>query len=51
MDFLARQKFINFLKYILYYTYYVYVYEGFSTTLDKVLRKNNNNKRDREIGK
>ena len=32
---------------------YIYVYESFSTTLDKGLRKNNNNnkKRDGEIGK
>ena len=29
----------------------MYVYKSFSTTLDKVLRKNNNKKRDGEIGK
>ena len=32
--FLARKKFINFLKYIFYYTYYIHVYKNFSITLN-----------------
>ena len=30
---------------------YIYVYKSFSTTLDKGLRNNIKNRRDREIGK
>ena len=47
-----RQKHICFLKYI-YCTYlFIYVYQSFSTTLDKDLRKNIKEKkrRDRETG-
>ena len=33
------------------HTIYIYVYKNFSTMLDKGLRKNIKEKRDREIGK
>lgn len=45
-NFLAKQKFISFLKYI-YYTVYIGMYIGisFSATLDELEKEKNNKKR------
>ena len=45
------QKFISFLNVYIINALYTYVYKSFYTMLDKGLRKNIKEKRDREIGK
>ena len=54
INFLVRQKLINFLKYAhsIMHSIYIYVFKRLSTTLNKGLRKNNNdNNNKKEIEK
>ena len=49
--FLGKQKLI-YLKYIytILYILYMHTYRSFSTTVDKGLRKNTNNKKTEKLG-